>query len=756
MGQCCSRKKPRKEYFSIVRHSKENIILPKPQPSDVTSQPLLDGALVVTELDLCVQRNAIEHRTQRFERGITGPALVVRRGQAFEIYIRFNRKYTEDRDNISLIFSVDGVEVPSLGHGTLEAIPVTREEPTSSDAWRVQIVQNEGDKITLSVTPSAKCIVGKWRIDVDTKTGDHSLSYTHPDVMYILFNAWCPDDSVFLSDESARAEYVLNDAGLLYRGSHSRLRPTPWNYGQYEPSVLDCCLHVVGKAICSRLSDRADPVAVTRAISAMVNHCDENGVLVGNWSGDYGGGSPPTKWQGSVKILQRYYDTGKPVKFGQCWVFAGVSTTVGRALGIPCRPVTNYQSAHDTHGSLTIDLFYDAEGKPVERLNKDSTWNFHVWNEAWMERPDLASPNFNGWQAFDATPQEVSEGRFACGPCSLAAIKEGEVKRSFDTTFVFAEVNADRVYWKYSGPMQPLKLLLTEPADIGKVVVTKALGKWSPEDLTDHYKYQEASSSERRTMLRALRETGHIFSRFYLNEELEDIRCDFTLNDDIVIGQTFHVNLKVENRSEDKTYTVSAHLRVDTQLYTGRSGKFVKKNNYRFQVAPGQVDEVSMPVAYDEYYSQLVDQSAFNIAALVSVLDTDYEYFASDDFRVRKPDIRLELDGHPSENAELRVVAEFNNPLPISLTRGRFLLEGGGLTEPIKIKVNRTVGPFEPVRASTTIVPWSAGEHLLSAKFYSKQLSDVDGFLRILVKPRLLNTGSVVLDEVSSGAGRSL
>ena len=35
------------------------------------------------------------------------------------------------------------------------------------------------------------------------------------------------------------------------------------------------------------------------------------------------------------------------------------------------------------------------------------------------------------------------------------------------------------------------------------------------------------------------------------------------------------------------------------------------------------------------------------------------------------------------------MIAEFNNPLPTKLTRGRFLLEGGGLTEPVKIKVNR-------------------------------------------------------------------
>ena len=36
--------------------------------------------------------------------------------------------------------------------------------------------------------------------------------------------------------------------------------------------------------------------------------------------------------------------------------------------------------------------------------------NFHVWNEAWFERSDLPE-GYGGWQAFDATPQEASEGR---------------------------------------------------------------------------------------------------------------------------------------------------------------------------------------------------------------------------------------------------------------------------------------------------------------------------------------------------------
>lgn len=77
-----------------------------------------------------------------------------------------------------------------------------------------------------------------------------------------------------------------------------------------------------------------------------------------------------------------------------------------------------------------------------------------------MERPDLL-PNaeYGGWQAIDSTPQELSDDMYRCGPASVEAVKQGEVLRSFDNAFVFAEVNADKVFWRYAGPTQPLKLL---------------------------------------------------------------------------------------------------------------------------------------------------------------------------------------------------------------------------------------------------------------------------------------------------------
>lgn len=44
---------------------------------------------------------------------------------------------------------------------------------------------------------------------------------------------------------------------------------------------------------------------------------------------------------------------------------------------------------------------------------KQGSWavrNYHVWNEVWMQRPDLPE-GLGGWQVVDATPQETSDGK---------------------------------------------------------------------------------------------------------------------------------------------------------------------------------------------------------------------------------------------------------------------------------------------------------------------------------------------------------
>lgn len=45
-----------------------------------------------------------------------------------------------------------------------------------------------------------------------------------------------------------------------------------------------------------------------------------------------------------------------------------------RVLGIPCRVVTNFNSAHDTNGNLVIEEYYSETGKKLNHSN-DSIWS---------------------------------------------------------------------------------------------------------------------------------------------------------------------------------------------------------------------------------------------------------------------------------------------------------------------------------------------------------------------------------------------
>lgn len=54
------------------------------------------------------------------------------------------------------------------------------------------------------------------------------------------------------------------------------------------------------------------------------------------------------------------------------------------------------------------------------------------------------------------------------------------------------------------------------------------------------------SDEERAAMLKALRQSESLFSRYYLNEEFNDIMFTFELRDDIVIGQPFRYLFRLD------------------------------------------------------------------------------------------------------------------------------------------------------------------------------------------------------------------
>lgn len=686
--------------------------------------------LAVKDFDLRTAENGSLHHTSQYElmERKEDPRLVVRRGQEFTIVLNTNKAMDKEKDKISLVFTVTDAKSPSFGNQTLVGVSVGA---NPYNGWSARISDSSDGSITLTVKTSCTAIVGEWNLEADVQSDDKTHNYPCKNTFFILFNPWCQDDPVYLEGEAEKKEYVLNDSGLIWRGTSTRLRPCPWNFAQFEENVLECVLYVLTNICKMSAAHRSDPIKVTRAISAGVNSPDDSGVLVGNWSGDYSGGCSPTKWGGSQLILQEFYKKKESVKYGQCWVFSGVVTSACRAIGIPCRSITNFSSAHDTQASLTIDYFVDDEGEPIKRLISDSVWNFHVWNEVWMTRDDIG-PEFGGWQVIDATPQEESDGQYRCGPASLAAIKNGKILRPYDVPFVYAEVNADKLLWKYRGPSQPMKLLGKKTDVIGQFVSTKAVGRYMREDVTHLYKYAEESKEERNVMRNALRMCENVFARYYLNEELEDVEFDFQLNDDIIIGQPFKSSVMIHNKSH-KEYDVEVILRADTMLYTGATKDLVKKHKQELNIKPYTKETVVLEVTYSDYYCKLADQCAFNLACLAKVKQTDFEYFAQDDFRCRKPDIKIQHEEGMVVRQETKCTASFTNPLPVALTKGRFMVQGAGLTRVQFIKLKEVIPVGGEAKCEFMVKPIIGGQRTLTVMFDSRQLEDVDGFLTVEV-----------------------
>uniref|UniRef100_A0A3B5QVZ1 Protein-glutamine gamma-glutamyltransferase 2 n=1 Tax=Xiphophorus maculatus TaxID=8083 RepID=A0A3B5QVZ1_XIPMA len=311
------------------------------------------------------------------------------------------------------------------------------------------------------------------------------------------------EDWVFLPDEAERQEYVMNEHGIIYKGVDKYIDPTHWDFGQFEEDMVKICMKILDYNVKHKqdpaddVSARCNPIYVSRVVTCMINSENGGGILKGQWGMDFRGGVPPTHWSGSYAILKKWSNSVfSSVKYGQCWVYAAVMCSVMRLLGIPCRVVTNYQSAHDTNKNLTVDTYY-ADYGVREKESKDSVWNYHVWVEGWMRRPDLAKDGkYDGWQVLDPTPQEKSDGMFCCGPAPVSAIRNGDTHLKYDVPFVFAEVNADCITWlvKRDGSMVNIE---TDSIKIGQNISTKSVGTNDRMNITDSYKQKEVAESKR-------------------------------------------------------------------------------------------------------------------------------------------------------------------------------------------------------------------------------------------------------------------
>ncbi|XP_047014934.2 coagulation factor XIII A chain [Ictalurus punctatus] len=572
------------------------------------------GNLAVMNINMYEKINRLSHHTDAYKLS----KLIIRRGQEFIMGIIFNRKFDPKTDLFVIEFLIG--KNPVRTQKTL--ISLTPGENKQISNWGVRVVETINTETKLGITPAADCIVGLYStyVTVITNAGKQRSQRNQTTDFYVLFNPWAQKDQVYLKNEEERQEYVLNDVGMIFNGDYNNIGSRPWNYGQFQSGILEACIFILdfGKM---PLQYRDDAVKVVRKASAMINSLDDDGVLVGSWSDDFMLGTAPTAWTGSVEILNQYYsEGGVPVKFAQCWVYAGVFNTFLRCLGLPARVITNYASAHDNNGNLQTNIVLDEDGSLDTKVS-DTIWNFHCWNEVFLKRNDIPE-KYSGWQVVDSTPQEISEGYYRCGPAAVAAIYNEALGYAFDAKFVFSEVNSDVVYHK-KDKYGNMNVIYVDKTYVGKLIVTKMISSNDYNDITNSYKYAERVS-RRQIQMQVQDPDVQLYTQATKN------------NKDIMLTMTFN-NLSNEQR------TITCKITGKVEYYTGATRTQFMFLTHEVSLQPLESKQEVITVTADEYKNIIIGQSFLCFLVYGFINETTMSLSAMESIHLGTPQLFLEV-----------------------------------------------------------------------------------------------------------------
>ncbi|KAI4824164.1 hypothetical protein KUCAC02_012701 [Chaenocephalus aceratus] len=658
-----------------------------------------------------VEENSISHETH----GLSQKHLVVRRGKPFKLTLLFHWRLWNPHTEYPVL------EV-FLGNHSDRIIVQISDEQHDPQGWSAKIYPGDiqSKSVTIHICSPVNSPVAQYYLFLHIETMHRSRSTFEVGTFVLLCNPWLKEDPVYMPLKAQREEYIKNDCGILFTGTPQNINERPWMFGQYEPGVLEACMKLLQVSrwhFNNKEKDyirRADPVYLSRVICAMVNCEDDLGILMGNWSGDYRDGVSPAEWSSSADILHQWaLSNCKPVRYGQCWVFASVLCTVMRVLGVPSRVVTVFNAAHDANSNLIIEEYFSSSGEKL-RGPKDSTWNFHVWVECWMRRPDLGSA-FDGWQVVDPTPQEKSGGIYCCGPCPVVAIHQRFLRASFDTRFIYAAVDADVVRLIIHNGRVMKRTMDTET--VGRLICTKSIGSDLLENLTQDYKSKtkpQAAGYGRYSGWRGGQDRP--MSR---DEEMPPgLEVSLSLKRVPTVGESIVLCVTVRNNSSSSRVLME-HVNAQLKEYNRNAQESFWKSHKEECIKAGEVLKLEHSILSSEYESVLADDDIMNVAVVIKDVLTKERFLATQEFNVTSPKITVEIEGggRIQMKKEYKAHVSFTNTCSSSVNGAVLTVEGSGLLQGKQEARMAILKQDEKIEKTVTIMAAGPGTKLLKATF---------------------------------------
>ena len=673
--------------------------------------------------------------------------LVLRRAAAASVVVDVTPAFDPTREVVEFVFQ----NVFDDGDTIVEQRVPFGPTPTKPiDAWRTTLASEvrrpDGSRRrVMRIDIPGTAAVGEYTVRVVVRRlgdGAEIDALALPQPVLVLFHPWSSRDAVFLASEDERREYVLSDIGTMYSGSAGAVGEIPWSFGQFDRRAVDVALSLLDGL---DTTGRRSPAAVARHLAARVNAEDfDAGLLGGSWDSQQygrcyrgktsattcsahatcdtapGAGNgrcafAPWKWVSSGELFDQFLSRGPEVRWAQCWVFAGTFTALLRGLGIPSRPVTGYMAGVDKGGNGIIDFYLAADGQVDYVRSVDRWWNFHVWVEAWMRRPDLPR-GADGWQALDATPQVQSGGVYRLGPAPVAAVRAGGGP-GVDVPFVRAQVDGDVRYWITKGPSDAL--VSTDTTLIGRDISTKAPGKRDRLDVTGTYKAVALAAT-----------AGLVPARIAAGS---DVRFTLDKTTTVAAGDPIGWSLTLENTAS-AARSVNASFHANAVSYDGTPLALdVAVAAPTVALAPGETRTVGLTVPEAAYRPFLDRTRTLQVVTRATVLETEDEFADVDQAGIAIPglDVTVSPDVPAGIGEQRQLSVSFTNPFDVPLDGVvlRYRIDAGATIDGTD-HLELALPPLDPGEGRTdtrTVVALEPGSHLISVALDATQLTGVRG-----------------------------
>lgn len=675
------------------------------EPVPVTGRAA--GPLAVISVDMFEKENAKDNFTT-FYKQVYGqfPSSVLRRGSRFRVGIRFNQEVELDNLDVKVNLAL-GLN-PTIRDGTLVKLqlPTLVDDKGTAQVklsqWSISVTFHQRDMVLVMLRSPATTPVGRWTLSFQVGAALQTMDRK----IYVVCNPWLQGDPVFMKNEEEREFYTIKDSCNVYLGTYESFYPKQWFLGQFNKATLEVIEFLLRESGLTA-AQRADQAMLVRTLSAVVNSNDDNGLVYGLWDGIYAGGTNPLAWNSSPPIINQFFEAGgNNVKYGQCMVFGALLTTLLRAVGVPSRMVSNFPSAHVEGGDMTVHYRFDEFDRYIQ--GNDMEWNFHVWAECWMTRPDLPK-GFDGWQVVDGTPQVPSQsGKFEVGPYPVKAILQDNTDLKFDGKYATAAIKAVYKYYR-KDPTVPggWTLLATYKDRAGRLLLTEKLippgQEPEPEDVTHNYRARTSSP------------------RTQITEAMElKLECAPA----VPVGEAIQVVCRATN-NDKLPHDVTVSVRASSVEYNNAVPEEVGCTSQRLKMAPGIVESVELKMYADSYLGKLRPQGMIRIDAVATFKDG----FASARVVVvvKMPALNVEVLSRDKPLGALKYKLSLFNPLTVPLTDCKLIVELPGSTQLLTQTAVGNVPPGRAFEKTGVLFVTSTDTKTIVATFMSKQLPVVTG-----------------------------